>query len=166
MPRRMNAEGRTAIRLKDFSSRQAHSASYMSSANRCALGGTMEWLIAGRAIQGLGGGDQRIFSQAIIADIFPHKEPRQVHRIHGRSVRGEHGRGVIARRSVHRVFELAVVLLDQPAAGHNRAGGRSYGISLAGASIKFVLHRCLKAPWVHQTYHYKHCKSAFTTLSP
>lgn len=40
----------------------------------CALGSTMGWLIAGRAIQGLGGGGQMILSQAIIADIFPPKE--------------------------------------------------------------------------------------------
>lgn len=39
----------------------------------CALGGTMGWLIVGRAIQGLGGGGQMILSQSIIADIFPPK---------------------------------------------------------------------------------------------
>lgn len=40
----------------------------------CALGGTMGWLIAGRFVQGLGGGGQMILSQSIIADIFPPKE--------------------------------------------------------------------------------------------
>lgn len=40
----------------------------------CALGGTMTWLIIGRAVQGLGGGGQMILSQSIIADIFPPKE--------------------------------------------------------------------------------------------
>lgn len=40
----------------------------------CALSGTMMGLIVGRALQGLGGGGQMIFSQSIIADIFPPKE--------------------------------------------------------------------------------------------
>lgn len=40
----------------------------------CALGGSMAWLIFGRAVQGLGGGGQMILSQSIVADIFPPKE--------------------------------------------------------------------------------------------
>jgi EmrB/QacA subfamily drug resistance transporter len=39
----------------------------------CGLGSTMATLIAGRALQGLGGGGLMILSQAIIADIFPPK---------------------------------------------------------------------------------------------
>ncbi len=37
----------------------------------CATATSMEALIVGRAIQGLGGGGQMILSQAIVADIFP-----------------------------------------------------------------------------------------------
>lgn len=40
----------------------------------CGVGHSMESLIAGRAVQGLGGGGLMILSQSIIADIFPPKE--------------------------------------------------------------------------------------------
>lgn len=39
-----------------------------------ALAGTFEWLIAGRAIQGLGGGGLMILSQAAIADVVPARD--------------------------------------------------------------------------------------------
>lgn len=39
-----------------------------------ALAGTFDWLIVGRAIQGLGGGGLMILSQAAIADVVPARE--------------------------------------------------------------------------------------------
>ncbi|MEU1301528.1 MDR family MFS transporter [Streptomyces shenzhenensis] len=39
-----------------------------------ALAGNIEWLIAGRAIQGLGGGGLMILSQAAIADVVPARD--------------------------------------------------------------------------------------------
>lgn len=38
------------------------------------LSPTMNWLIAGRAVQGLGGGGLMILSQAIIADVIPARD--------------------------------------------------------------------------------------------
>lgn len=40
----------------------------------CACASSMAWLVAGRAVQGVGGGGLMILSQAIVGDIFPPKE--------------------------------------------------------------------------------------------
>lgn len=46
---------------------------FMAGSIICGVGTSMGFLIAGRAIQGLGGGGLMILSQSIIADIFPPK---------------------------------------------------------------------------------------------
>lgn len=47
---------------------------FVSGSVVCSLANSMVMLIAGRALQGIGGGGQIILSQAIVADIFPPRE--------------------------------------------------------------------------------------------
>jgi hypothetical protein len=90
------------------------------------------WLVAARAVQGLGMGTIMPLAQAIIGDIISPRE-RQVHGLSRWGLRNSFDRRTAAGWLDHGQFLLALALLCQPA--HRRCGA--------------CVYHCLSAPAAH-----------------
>ena len=82
----------------------------------------IDMMIAGRAVQGLGGGGLMSLALAVIGDIIPPRERGQVPGPVRRGLRSLLGRRTAARRPVHRPPRLGVDLLHQHPDRRRRPG--------------------------------------------
>ena len=97
------------------------------------------WLIAGRAIQGVGAAFMMPATLSIITVTFPPGGARQGHRDVGRRVRARAGDRTGGRRRADRVRLLASDLLPEPAGGRGRRGRDA----VRGARVARREHRAL-----------------------
>jgi len=101
----------------------------------CALAPAMAELIAGRAIQGLGGGGLIILSQAIVADVVPPRRRAWYLSIMGIAYAVPTVAGPSLGRLLHRHRRLALGLLDE----HSPLGARHFRSGDKAARDKALL---------------------------